>query len=75
MRPPLVVELQPEPGIAAGRLSQTPGEWFAAAVSDAEVRVLDEHTAGTEVPLDGRQLVVIARDAHRYPWQARPSSA
>ena len=36
---------------------------------DAEVRVLDEHTAGTEVPLDGRQLVVIARDAHRHPWQ------
>jgi beta-N-acetylhexosaminidase len=68
-RPPLVVELQPEPGVAAGRLAQTPGAWFAAVVPDADVRLLDERTASTEVPPDGRQLVVIARDAHRYPWQ------
>ena len=68
-RPPLVVELQPEPGMAAGRLSQTPAEWFAAAVSDADVRSLDERSATTELPLDGRQLVVIARDAHRHAWQ------
>jgi beta-N-acetylhexosaminidase len=68
-RPPLIVELQPEPGVAAGRLSQAPGEWFAAIVPGADVRVLDEHAATTDIPLDGRQLVVIARDAHRYPWQ------
>ena len=29
--PPLVVELEPEVGMAAGRLSQLPGEWFQAA--------------------------------------------
>ena len=75
MRPPLVVELQPEPGVAAGRLSQTPGEWFASVVPDADVRVLDEHTARTEVAIDGRQLVVIARDAHRHPWQREADRA
>ena len=37
-RPALVVELVPEVGMAAGRLSQLPGEWFRAVVPDAEVR-------------------------------------
>jgi beta-N-acetylhexosaminidase len=68
-RPPLVVELQPEPGMAAGRLSQTPGEWFAAVVPDADVRLLDERTVTADLASDGRQLVVIARDAHRHAWQ------
>ncbi len=36
--PALVVELVPEVGMAAGRLSQLPGEWFQAVVPDAEVR-------------------------------------
>ena len=68
-RPALVVELQPEPGMAAGRLSQTPGEWFRAVVPDATVRRLDERTANADLALNGRQLVVIARDAHRHAWQ------
>jgi beta-N-acetylhexosaminidase len=68
-RPPIVVELQPEPGMAAGRLSQTPGEWFAAVVPDADLRLLDATRPDTDLALDGRQLVVIARDAHRDAWQ------
>jgi beta-N-acetylhexosaminidase len=67
--PPLVVELEPEPGMAAGRLSQTPAEWFAAVVPEADVRRVDEGAASNALALDGRQLVVIARDAHRHAWQ------
>jgi beta-N-acetylhexosaminidase len=68
-RPPLVVELQPEPGMAAGRLSQTPGEWFAAAVPDAEVFCVEGGASIPDLVLDGRHLVVIARDAHRHEWE------
>ena len=68
-RPALVVELEPEVGMAAGRLSQLPGEWFQAVVPDAEVRRFDAETVDVELPLDGRQLVVIARDAHRHAWE------
>ncbi len=64
-----VVELEPEAGMAAGRLSQRPGEWFQAVMPDAEVSRLDEGSVFTDVVTDGRQLVVIARDAHRHAWQ------
>ena len=68
-RPALVVELEPEVGMAAGRLSQLPGEWFQSVVPDAEVRRFDARTVDVDLPLDGRQLVVIARDAHRHAWE------
>ena len=68
-RPALVVELEPEVGMAAGRLSQLPGEWFQAVVPDAEVQRFDEETFDSAIALDGRQLVVIVRDPHRYPWE------
>jgi beta-N-acetylhexosaminidase len=68
-RPALVVELVPEVGIAAGRLSQLPGEWFQSAVPDADVRRFDEGNLDLDLTLDGRQLVVIARDAHRHAWE------
>lgn len=68
-RPVLVVELEPEAGMAAGRLSQLPGEWFQAIVQDADVRRFDETTVDPDLELDGRQLVVIARDAHRHAWE------
>ena len=68
-RPALVVELVPEVGMAAGRLSQLPGEWLGAAISDADVHRFEEANVDTNVGLDGRQLVVIARDAHRHPWE------
>ena len=68
-RPPLVVELESEVGMAAGRLSQLPGEWFQAAVPDTQVRLFTEGSFDSELDLDGRQLVVIARDAHRHEWE------
>jgi beta-N-acetylhexosaminidase len=68
-RPPLVVELEPETGMAAGRLSQQPGEWFKAVVPDARLIRFDAADVDPDLPLDGRQLVVIARDAHRHAWE------
>jgi beta-N-acetylhexosaminidase len=68
-RPALVVELEPEVGMAAGRLSQLPGEWFQAVVPDTEIRRFDAGAFDPQLELDGRQLVVIARDAHRHEWE------
>ena len=67
--PALVLELVPEFGMAAGRLSEQPGEWFQAVVPDAEALRFDETTLDLDLPLDDRQLVVIARDAHRHSWE------
>ena len=69
-RAPLVIELEPEPSMAAGRLSQSPGDWFVAAMpGGAELVRVGERSPSPEIVLDGRPLVVIARDAHRYDWQ------
>jgi beta-N-acetylhexosaminidase len=68
-RPALIVELEPDVGMAAGRLSQLPGEWFASVVPDADVVRFDATTVDADVVSDGRQLVVIARDAHRHAWE------
>ncbi|HEU4973002.1 MAG TPA: glycoside hydrolase family 3 protein [Gaiellaceae bacterium] len=66
--PALVVELVPKAGMAAGRLPHYPGDWFAAAVPGSEVHRYEE--APPDFPAtDGRRLVVIARDAHRYGWE------
>ena len=74
-RPALVVELEPEVGLAAGRLSQLPGEWFQAVVPDTELRRLDAGAFDPDLEVDGRQLVVIARDAHRHEWERRAIEA
>ena len=68
-RAPLVVELVPEVGMAAGRLSQLPGEWFQAVVPGSDVHRFGADTMDVDLPLNGRQLVVIARDAHRHSWE------
>ena len=61
--PPLVVELEPEPSMAAGRLAETPGVWFRNVVPEAElVRSAD---AALE-RANGRPLVIVTRDAHRH---------
>jgi beta-N-acetylhexosaminidase len=65
---PLVVELEPEPSMAAGALPQGPGDWFRNVVPDAEVVQLAETAdAGS----NGRQLVIVTRDAHRHEWARR----
>ena len=68
-RAALVVELEPETGMAAGRLLQQPGDWFQAAVPDSEIVRFDAGSVDVDLPLNGRQLVVIARDAHRHRWE------
>jgi beta-N-acetylhexosaminidase len=69
-RPPLVVELEPEPSIAAGRLRQGPGDWFRGVVGEAEViRLHDASVDAALAAADGLQLVIVTRDAHRHEWE------
>jgi beta-N-acetylhexosaminidase len=60
---PVVVELRPEPTIAAGEAGHGLGELLGA-----ETIRLQE---GERLPLldAGRPLVLVLRDAHRHPWQ------
>ncbi len=67
-RAPLVVDLEPEPSIAAGS-SPGPGEWLRRALPEAELVRVSEQSAGDAVTSNGRQLVIVARDAHRHAWQ------
>ena len=67
--PVSVVELEPQVGMAAGRLSQEPGEWFQAVVPNVELLRFDAATFDPGLELHDRQLVVIARDAHRHDWE------
>ena len=62
-RPPLVVELRPEPSIAAGPARHGLGDVLGAET----VRLTGSPTA----PLDhgGRQVVLVLRDAHRHEWE------
>ena len=67
---PLVVELAPEPGMAAGALPEGPGDWFAEVVPGTDVVRVHDGDVGDALPAtDGRQVVVIARDAYRHAWQ------
>jgi beta-N-acetylhexosaminidase len=60
-RPPVVVELTPEPSIAAGPARHRLGD-----VLGAETIRFDGGPHG--VPRD-RQLVLVLRDAHRHEWE------
>ena len=69
-RRPLVVELQTEPSMAAGPISQGPGDWIRGVVGDADiVRLYDARVDGVLAQINGRQLVVVTRDAHRHEWE------
>jgi beta-N-acetylhexosaminidase len=68
--PALVVELAPEPGIAAGRLPEGPGDWLRDVLPDAELVRLDASSLdGVVESARGRKPVVVVRDAHRHAWQ------
>jgi beta-N-acetylhexosaminidase len=65
--PPLLVELEPTPSMAAGPLRQSPGDWFRSVVPETEiVRPKDGSVDGVLAEADGRQVVVVTRDAHRH---------
>jgi len=58
-RPPVVVELRPEPSIAAGPARHRLGEILGAeTVTPAEARAHRD-----------RQVVLVLRDAHRHEWE------
>jgi beta-N-acetylhexosaminidase len=67
-RPPLVVELTPERSIAAGQANHG----LRDALRAAEVVHLDAAPLDARALLgrhDGRQLVIVVRDAHRHTWE------
>jgi len=67
-RPPLVVELVPEPSIAAGAA----GHGLAELLPGAEaLRFHDEPLDARAIASDhfDRRLVIVMRDAHRYGWE------
>jgi beta-N-acetylhexosaminidase len=70
-RPPLVVELRPEPLVAAGEADHGLGDALRARLPDTRVIRLSEAPADPAAVVDGggRQLVIVVRDAHRHPWQ------
>jgi len=58
-RPPLVVELRPEPSVAAGPARHSLGDVLGA-----------ETVSPTEAPARGeQQIVLVLRDAHRHEWE------
>jgi beta-N-acetylhexosaminidase len=70
-RSALVVELRPEPLIAAGEFGRGLGETLRSRAPETEVVRLSEPPGGAS-PLDGhadRQLVIALSDAHRHDWQ------
>ncbi|PSL00999.1 beta-N-acetylhexosaminidase [Murinocardiopsis flavida] len=64
MADPVVVELDAPLGIAVGEVPWGLAPWYPGAL-----RVDPEHTTAAEVlrGAEGRTLVVVVRDAHRYP--------
>jgi beta-N-acetylhexosaminidase len=66
-REALVVELLPEPSIAAGPA----GHGLAAALGAETVSLGPDDPAVT----DERRLVVVVQDAHRHPWQQSAAEA
>jgi beta-N-acetylhexosaminidase len=72
-RAPLVVDLEPEPSIAAGPMPG-PGELLSRSLPGSETVRLGEGMAPDRVPRD-RQLVLVLRDAHRHPWQRKIADA
>lgn len=64
--PALVVELRPEPLVAAGPAPVGLGDVLRARMPETEVIILDR---SAELEAGGRPLVLVVRDAHRHAWQ------
>jgi beta-N-acetylhexosaminidase len=62
-RPPFVVELRPEPSVAAGPARHGLGEVLGAET----VRLTGPPSAALDD--GGRQIVLVLRDAHRHEWE------
>jgi beta-N-acetylhexosaminidase len=68
--PPLVVELQPEPSIAAGPSGHGLGAAVSRRLPGTDVIVLKDGSPAFDSP-EGRPLVLVLRDAARHEWQQR----
>jgi beta-N-acetylhexosaminidase len=71
-RPALVVELSPQPSMAAGEAGRGLGHSLRSRLPETEVIRLDTAPRDAARLLDdhaGRQLVIAVRDAHRHAWQ------
>lgn len=69
-RPALVVELEPDPGMAAGRLPHGSSDWIRDSVKSAEsIRLHNGSVDAALAAAKDRQLVVVVRDAHRHEWE------
>ena len=66
-RQPLVVELAPEPSIAAGRARHGLGDTLAVET----VRLTTPPAGAVSLDHGGRQIVLVLRDAHRHEWERR----
>jgi beta-N-acetylhexosaminidase len=77
--PALVVELSPEPTIAAGAAEHGLGDSLRRrAPNTVTVRLDEESGSGATSVLaryPERQLVVVVRDAHRHKWQQRTAES
>ena len=71
---PLVVELQPEPSIAAGPGGHGLGAALSRREPDTDVIVLDGFSELYDPPHD-RPLILVVRDAARHEWQQRAAKA
>ena len=73
LRAPLVVELQSPPGMAVGpSVPWGLAPSLSALLPGTEVRrvgELDANASALATAADGRSLIVVTRDAHRYTWQ------
>ena len=73
LQAPLVVELQSPPGMAVGpAVPWGLAPSLSALLPGTEVRrvsELDANASALASAADGRSLVVVTRDAHRYTWQ------
>jgi beta-N-acetylhexosaminidase len=77
-RPPLVIELVPDPSIAAGRTGRGLGEALRSRIAGTEAHRAHEAPEDPVSLLQGRsdqQLVVGLRDAHRHDWQRTVAEA
>jgi beta-N-acetylhexosaminidase len=75
---PLVVELRPRANIAAGEARHSVGSVLAARVTGAQELVLEGDSPDLANALglrDGRRLVIVVRDAHRYGWMREATDA
>jgi beta-N-acetylhexosaminidase len=72
--PPLVVELQPQPSIAAGPGGHGLGAAVSRRLPGTDVIVLKDDSELFDPPGD-RPLVLVVRDAARHDWQQRVATA